>query len=322
MPGINGFTTTNFAGSSMLQPPGAGTTTTTTDYQDLNQKTQANTFDVAWDATARVRLSVGYLYRNRLITDAGGDVIPIHENWGLFGAVLRPLPEWRINFNFDGGYADNSFTRISPRQVQHYVVRSVYHPRPWLNVSGAVNIYEARDNVTTVNHLEHNRDYSFGASIVPNEKWSMDMSYSYNSVYSTTIVCFPSTPPPPDAVPAQPVCTDAGTPFQSNGYYNAPTQFGSIGFTVSPIKVVHATAGYRMSDANGNSEIINVRQVPGSLQSQFQSPYGTLAVEIAPKWTWKADYNYYSYGEGTPIGPTLPRSFRGNVYTLSVSYAF
>jgi len=28
----------------------------------------------------------------------------------------------------------------------------------------------------------------------------------------------------------------------------------------------------------------------------------------------KADYKYYSFGEGTPIGPTLPRSFRGNIY--------
>jgi opacity protein-like surface antigen len=58
------------------------------------------------------------------------------------------------------------------------------------------------------------------------------------------------------------------------------------------------------------------------LQSQFQSPYANLTVDIAPNWSWKVDYNYYSYGEGTPIGPTLPRSFRGNVYTLGVHYAF
>jgi len=141
-------------------------------------------------------------------------------------------------------------------------------------------------------------------------------------VYSTTIECYPSTPPPPGAITAPPVCTTAGTPYQSNGYYNAPMQFGSIGFTFTPVKRVHANAGYRMSDVDGTSEMINVRQVPGSLQSQFQSPYGGLYIQMAPKWTWKADYNYYSYGEGTPIGPTLPRSFRGNVYTLGVNYAF
>ncbi|HEX3436476.1 MAG TPA: hypothetical protein VHT24_06875 [Pseudacidobacterium sp.] len=322
MPGINSFTTTSYAGTSMLLPPGATTTTTATDYQALNQKTKANTFVVRWDATARASLSVGYRYRDRLITDAAGDTIPIHEHWGLFGASLRPNPALRINFNFDGMAADNTFTRISPRQLQHYVVRATYKPHTWLSVSGAVNIYEARNNVQTVNHLEHNRDYSFGASIIPSEKWSLDMNYSYNSVFSTTILCYPSTPAPPTAVTAPPVCVADSTPLASNGYYNAPTQFGSIGFGFSPIKRVHANAGYRMSAVNGTTDFINVRQVPGSLQSQFQSPYAGLAVQIIPNWTWKGDYNYYSYGEGSPIGPTSPRNFRGNIYTLAVNYAF
>jgi hypothetical protein len=322
IPGTNMFTETDYAGTSMLQPPGAATTTTYGDYQALNQKTKANTFVMAWDVTAKARVSVGYRYRSRIITNAGGDFIPIHESWGLFGAALRPAPSWRINFNFDGMYADNAFTRISPRQIQHYVVRSTYQPHPWLSFSGAVNIYEARNNVETVNHLEHNRDFSFGTSIAPSEKWSIDLSYAYDSVYSTTTECFPSTPPPPGAGNAYPLCVEEGTPYQSNGYYNAPTQFGAIGFTFTPVKLVHINAGYRMSAVNGNSEMINVRQVPGSLQSQYQSPYGGVAVQIWPNWTWKGDYNYYGYGEGTPIGPTLPRSFRGNVYTLSVNYAF
>ena len=321
-PGINSFTTTSYTGTSMLLPPTSSTTTTTPDSQWLNQKTSTNTTMLAWDVVPKATLSVGYRYRAREIRDAGGDSIPLHENWGLFGAALRPLPDLRINFNFAGMYSDNAFTRIDPRQLYQYTVRASYRPRGWLSVSGAINIFESRDNVQTVNHLEHNRDYSFGMSIIPNEKWSIDMSYSYNDVYSTTLLCYPSTPAPPTAGMAPPVCAEAGTPYSSNGYYNAPTNFGLIGFTVSPIKRVHAKAGYRISDVDGTSQIINVRQVPGSLQSQWQQPYGGVAVEIAPKWTWKGDYNYYSYGEGTPIGPTSPRSFRGNVYTLSVNYAF
>ena len=77
-----------------------------------------------------------------------------------------------------------------------------------------------------------------------------------------------------------------------------------------------------MSVVDGHTDVINIRQVPGSLQSEYQSPYGTVAMDLAPNWQWKADYNYYGYGEGTPIGPTAPRSFRGNVYTLGVHYAF
>jgi opacity protein-like surface antigen len=118
------------------------------------------------------------------------------------------------------------------------------------------------------------------------------------------------------------VCQQAGLPLQSNGYYNQPTQYGSIGFVFTPVKKVHVVAGYRMSATDGQAPPINIRQVPGSLQSQYQTPYGVLAYDLTSNWTWKANYDYYSYGEGTPIGPTLPRSFRGNVYTLGVRYAF
>ena len=99
-----------------------------------------------------------------------------------------------------------------------------------------------------------------------------------------------------------PVCQQAGLPLQSNGYYNQPTQYGSIGFVFTPVKKFHAVAGYRMSDTDGQAPPINIRQVPGSLQSQYQTPYGTLAYDLTPNWTWKANYDYYSYGEGTPIG--------------------
>ncbi len=321
-PATNVFTETDYAGTSMLQPPGAATTTTTPDYQALNQKTKTNTFIVDWDVASRARLSVGYRYRSRIITDAGGDFIPIHEDWGLFGAALRPTAQWRINFNADAMYADNSFTRISPRQLQHYVLRTTYKPQTWLSFAGTANILESRDNVQTVNHLEHNRDFSFGTSISPSDRWSLDLNYAYDSVYSSTLECYTASPALPSAGTAPPVCVAAGTPLLSTGYYNQPRQYGAIEFMVAPVKRVHVNAGYRMSAVNGNSDFINARQVPGALQSQYQTPYAHLAFDLAPGWTWKADYNYYSFGEGTPIGPTLPRSFRGNVYTLAVRYAF
>ncbi len=323
-PATNLFTETDYAGTSMLQPPGAATTTTTPDYQALNQKTKVNTVYVAWDATPRARVSLGYRFNSRWITDAGGDYIPIHSYGGLFGIALRPTPEWRINFNVDAMYADNSFTRISPRATQHYILRTAYNPRPWMSLAGTINILEDRDNVQTVNHLAHNRDFSFAAVINPSEKWGVDLNYAYDSMFSRTDVCYISSAPVEGAQsqPSPSVCQQAGLPLQGNGYYNQPTQYGSIGFVYNPMKRLHAAAGYRMSSVDGQAPPINIRQVPGSLQSQYQIPYAHLAFDLNPNWSWKADYNYYSYGEGSPIGPTLPRSFRGNVYTLGVRYAF
>ncbi len=321
-PATNQFTNTNYAGTSMLLPPGAATTTTTADYQALNQKTKINTLYVTWDAAARARISLGFRYNSRLITDAGDDVIPIHSYGPLFGLALRPTAQWRVNFNFDAMYADNSFTRISPRAMQHYILRTMYNPHPWLSLTGTVNILEDRNNVQTVNHLAHNRDFSFAAVINPNEKWGIDLNYGYDSIFSSTDECYTSTPPNPGAQQSPAVCQQAGLPLQTDGYYSQPTQYGSIGFVLNPVKRLHAAAGYRASAVDGQASPINVRQVPGSLQSQYQTPYGRLAFDLDPNWSWNAVYNYYSYGEGSPIGPTLPRSFRGNVYTLSVRYAF
>jgi len=322
MPGTNSFTETDYSGNSLLAPPGAATTTTTPDFQFINQKTKTDTFLLAWDATALARFTAGVRYRSRIITDAGGDFIPIHEDWLLLGGAFRPTPLLRVNLNVEAMYADNSFTRISPRQMQHYIVRTTYKPHPWLLFDGTINIRESRDNVQTVNHLEHNRDFSFGTSIAPKATWSLDLNYSYNDVFSRTVECYASTPAPPSATAAPDVCVAAGTPFASTGYYNAPAQFASIGFMLNPVKKAHLHAGYRLSEVNGSADTINIRQVPGSLQSQFHTPYANLAIDIAPNWSWKGDYNYYGYGEGGPIGPTSPRSFHGNVCTLAVNYAF
>jgi opacity protein-like surface antigen len=321
-PATNVFTTTTYAGTSTLLPPGAPTTTTTSDYQALNQKTKVNTFIAIWDLAPRARLSVGYRYSSRLITDAGGDFIPIHADSALFGLVLSPTAQLRVNFNAEAMSADNAFTRISPRKLQHYRIRTSYNPRPWLSFAGTINILESSDNVQTVNHFAHNQDFSFATVINPSEKWGIDLNYAYDNVYSRTDECYISSAPIAGAQQSPAVCQQAGLPLQSNGYYNQPTQYGSIGFLLTPVKRLHVAAGYRMSAVNGDAPPINVRQVPGSLQSQYETPYGRLAFDLTPNWTWKGDYNYYSYGEGTPVGPTLPRSFHGNVFTLAVRYAF
>ena len=47
-----------------------------------------------------------------------------------------------------------------------------------------------------------------------------------------------------------------------------------------------------------------------------------MRVELAPRWTVRGDWNYYGYNEKGDSGPTLPRDFRGNVFTTGIKYAF
>ncbi len=208
-PATNTFTTTTYAGTSTLLPPGATKTTTTSDYQALNQKTKVNTALAIWDLAPRARLSVGYRYSSRLITDAGDDYIPIHADTALVGLVLRPVAQLRANFNAEVMSADKAFTRISPRKLQHYRMRTTYNPHPWLTFTGTINILESSDNVQTVNHFSHNQDFSFGTVINPSEKWGIDLNYAYDSVYSRTDECYASSAPVAGAQPSPAVCQQA-----------------------------------------------------------------------------------------------------------------
>ncbi len=88
------------------------------------------------------------------------------------------------------------------------------------------------------------------------------------------------------------------------------------------MKKLQSSLGYRISAVNGSEEFLNPRQVPGSLQSQYQSPYVKIAWTVHPGWIWKGDWNYYGYGEGGPVGPTSPRAFHGNLFTLGMHYEF
>ena len=91
-----------------------------------------------------------------LVPEAGNDTIrnlyDIHENVGLVGATVRPIDTLRITADLMFGYNDNSFTRISPRQLQSYKIQVRYNPAPFATVSGSVDIHENRDNVSMVNN--------------------------------------------------------------------------------------------------------------------------------------------------------------------------
>ena len=41
----------------------------------------------------------------------------------------------------------------------------------------------------------------------------------------------------------------------------------------------------------------------GSLVSTYESPYVDIAYSMRPSLIWKAQYNFYGYGEGGPSGP-------------------
>src|ERR1700691_1284837 len=122
--------------------------------------------------------------------DTSRNITEIHEQTLLAGFTARPIDALRITGDFQFGYNDYSFTRISPRQVQRYKVHANYKPRAWINFDGAIDIHENRDNVSTVNDLEHGRSYSFVTTLMLNAKLFFDLGYTYTDIYNAAQFCY------------------------------------------------------------------------------------------------------------------------------------
>lgn len=318
----------------------------------LGQKMESNRVTASWEAASWIQLSLGYGYRTRTLSV--GRSLPteavtaanlltytqqINENSGTFGLVLRPTKEWRINATAENTWANAAYVQINPRQSQHYQVRTVYKPKSWATLSGAFNDLEKRDNAALVNYLAHSRAGSAAASLSPNEYFSVDVSYGYIDVFSRTTNCFfdPVGSQPADAVPmpggaAAPACgnvnvysaatgTVSSPGFYGTSYFDSPTQYASASVVLSPVKPLQAVAGYRVTAIDGKTEFLNPAEVPGTLQSKYQMPYGSLSWKLNHAWALKGDWNYYGYGEMSGlVGPTAPRNFHGNICTLGVHY--
>jgi hypothetical protein len=318
----------------------------------LRQATTVNTFEVEYEYSKRFNGYIGYRFMRRNIADintdnqvsvffptlpnrgacagqplvngvctvatvlsADSDIVQINANSGLMGATLRPNDRWRINGDVEIYTADNAFTRISPRNLQWYRVRSTYTPKDWVNLAAAVNIRNNRNTSNDIGNIQHNRSYSATATFAPaTSKWGADVSYDYNDIFSQTNICFVSTPTPPGAL-------SCGTPFlQGLSVYTELSHFASGSVFMRPTRRVTAQVGYTITSSTGSTLILNPNAPTGPLSYNYHLPNANIAVELQKHYVFKAGWNYYDYNEKSEPGPTLPRDFRGNVFTLSMRY--
>ena len=317
----------------------------------LGQDSKINTFELEYDFTKRISAHLGYRYQRRDIdvrlnyvqvgtffpnrNTRGGctqvvnnvctlttvlqnedDFTEINGHSGLFGVSARPTDSFRISFETELYSADNTFTRIVPRQFQDYRIRSTYKPKEWINFGSAIVIREGRNNVSDVGHLEHNRSYGFTADISPNEKFSLDLNYDYNDVYSRTNICFVATPSPPVAISC------GGSPFAAGlSFYTENAHSGGGGLLFHPFPRVTTGIGYTITSSVGSTLILNPNAPLGPLSYNYHLPQATLAIDLSKHLTYKTGWNFYDYNEKSDPGPTAPRNFRGNVFTLSMRYS-
>ena len=336
-PNINSTTlTTTVAGKGTSTFEGSPSVATPL-FDFFGQKFITNNLTAAYDLTDRTTFTLTYHYQQHTIGEGAANTtgylsgisnFTINENGGTFGVNVQPANNWNINGSVELLYADNVFTPVAPRELQHYRIHTTYRPKTWATFSGAYNDLERHNNTNNtgtasvdgpLQHVDHSRIVSLNADLMPNEHYGLDIGYAYSDVYTATNICFlgqpasntiPGTITPGAATPTGTACPSP-PPRGGSGPYtfgpvkdfmNAPTQYASVALALSPIDKFHANIGYRLSLVNGSRFFNDPRDVNGSLVSTYRSPFVNLSYAMRKNLIWKGEYNYFGYGEGGPSG--------------------
>ncbi|MGH9739087.1 MAG: hypothetical protein ACRD4X_10945 [Candidatus Acidiferrales bacterium] len=270
----------------------------------------------------------------------------INENALLAGFTARPTDTLHLTGELTWGYNDAAFTRISPRQVQGYKVHATYTPKPWASLDGAVEIHENRDNVDTVSNIEHDRSYSFNATLMPNPKLAVSFGYNYWDFYTQSDICFnysityanPTAPPSTLPVSTSPPGVDTfacNIPNASVGAaglealstYSSADHFAHADVMWKPAKRVTTTLGYGGSFVRGSTIFLNPLTPSGTLDYNYQLPYASVTVDVYRGFSYKMAWNYYGFNEAGVTNPfglaAIPlQDFNGSNATFSIHYAF
>jgi hypothetical protein len=255
--------------------------------------------------------------------DTARNQYEIHESVGTLGVAARPTDTLRLNADLMFGYNDNSFTRISPRQVQSYKLHATYTPKPWASVDGAIDINENRDNVFTVDNIEHARVYSFVTTLSAKSNLWVDFGYHYMDIYTQTEICFDDTGSTAftSACPVTGATGNLGT----LSYYASTDHYAYGDVMWKPVKRVTAMIGYAGTIARGTTTLLNPLTPTGTLDFNYLKPQASLAVDIYKGVTYKTAWNYYGYddhGVANPVGlaPLPLQNFNGSNITFSLLY--
>ncbi len=324
-----------------------------------------------------------------VLPDPVAGTVIINENGGILNAVVHPMDNLDLNGSIEMMYNDNAFTPVTPRQMKQYRVHAKYTPKAWATFTGSFNDVERHNNTNNnqavvaageepyegpLDHVDYSRVIGIGGVLSPKEYYSIDFNYAFSDVYSATNICYDNGAQNPSTtvgLPGTASLNSNGVPNVCPGVYTrgsttqladwfardfmqAPTQTGSVGISINPIKSVHSDLGYQINSVDGSRFYNDARDVAGSLVSTYQTPYVNLAWTSRPGLVWSARYDFYGYGEGGPSGSpycststsitsavvpctslssptglteppsglTAPRNFHANMVSMGVHYEF
>jgi hypothetical protein len=324
----------------LLSPLAPLTATTAFTANFLGQKSFSNQFQVEYTPSKYAGVRVGYRFRHRHVFKAEpetvpdpesglgefeGDAIDVNEHTPMIGLWVRPTDALRINIEAEATAADNFITRISPRQRQNYRTRINYRPNKWATLAASADINESRNGEADTNFEQHYRNAGFIVSLLPRDRFGLDLAYNYTAALQDALICFNGTFTPAGTILNGCPTFDASennNPNSIRSHYNNNTHYVSGTIRVKPAKRLTAILGYGLTRSQGDETILNALQPFGPLQYSYHQPLGSISYEFVPNVSLNAAWNYDQYHEDSFVGPTNPRYFHDNRTTVSLRYSF
>ncbi len=325
--------------ATLLSDLGATTSSTDLIATFLSQKMFYNVFSVQFSPDRRFGVNFGYKIRHREVFKAEpetsdpegpfegfeGDNITVNEHGPVFSFWLMPLHNLRLNVEAEAMTADNFLTRISPRQRQNYRARGNYKPVRWANFGATVNIWNSVNGESDTQFDAHYRNYGFVTTLMPRDRFSLDLAYNYTDAQQNTYICYNgSFIVSGTVVNGCPTFDATNNPNPNWLYdiYSDQTHYFSGTVMLKPVKRLTANLGYGMTRTDGGSSLLNPLQPTGTLKYNYYQPLASLSFEVVKGASFNAYWNYDQYRESGLAGPTLPRNFHDNRTMLSLKYAF
>jgi hypothetical protein len=253
-------------------------------------------------------------------------VTDITSNTAVVGLWGKPTQRVFLNFDAEVGSANNTFTRLSPRDFQQVRWRLRYQAASAVNLSLYFTTRLGQNNDVTVNGSGNNTNAGMSLSLAPSEKISTQLGYNYNSISSSLLICFTSKLAQAGLL----ACPNVTGLVQQQSPYNSRINTGFFDVLWSPLPRFSVEVGGNFSSASGSELQLNPLStratIPtGPLNSTCYQPYGSIGYRFAKHWTGRARWDYYSYHEDLNNSYQdfyAPRSFHSNLITLSVRFAF
>ena len=268
--------------------------------------------------------SISFLTPDAIFSPAS--TTDINSNSAVLGLWWKPIQHLTVNLDADLGSADATFTNLSPRNYQQFRAKVQYRASAWLNFTAYFTTSDGQNPVTDVSLTEHNRNAGLSFSVTPSQKFSAQLGYNFNAIASQLLICFTSSL----AQPNLPACPDVTGLVQQSSPYSSHINTGFLDFLWTPLNPLSIEVGANLSGVTGSELNLNPQSAiatapAGPLNSSWYQPYGAVAYHFAKHWTGRARWDYYGYHEdsnGSYQDLFAPRSFHGNLITLSVRFGF